>query len=128
MEIWQKLTRLEENIKILYEIKEELDILDIRKEWEIRYGLFESIQIVIDISCKVVSKFNLGQPKNYRECIETLITHKILDRVLGEKLVRMVGLRNILINEYCEINTDKLTGFLNNLDDFKKFIEAVKEI
>ncbi|WP_201334589.1 MULTISPECIES: DUF86 domain-containing protein [unclassified Nitratiruptor] len=128
MEIWQKLLRLEENIKILEEIRQEFKNLDIRKEWEIRYGLFESIQIVIDISCKIVSKFNLGQPKNYRECIEKLVENRIVNSYLGEKLIKMVGLRNLLIQEYCEIDNSRLVSYLENLEDFKQFIEAVKEI
>ncbi|BCD60879.1 hypothetical protein NitYY0814_C1665 [Nitratiruptor sp. YY08-14] len=119
---------MEENIKILEEIRQEFKNLDIRKEWEIRYGLFESIQIVIDISCKIVSKFNLGQPKNYRECIEKLVENRIVNSYLGEKLIKMVGLRNLLIQEYCEIDNSRLVSYLENLEDFKQFIEAVKEI
>jgi uncharacterized protein YutE (UPF0331/DUF86 family) len=34
-------------------------------EWSLWYGLLESIQIVIDISCHIVGKFNLGNPYSY---------------------------------------------------------------
>jgi len=76
MEILQKLKQLEENLKVLEELKSEIAIEDIKQnkryEWELRYGLFESIQIIIDVSCKVTNQYNLGQPQNYRECIELL--------------------------------------------------------
>jgi len=76
MELLEKFKHLEENIKILKEIKNTLSINDIksnkRHEWEIRYGLLESIQLIIDISCKITSHYNLGNPKSYKECIELL--------------------------------------------------------
>ncbi|UCM99881.1 hypothetical protein LCX93_10185 [Sulfurimonas sp. SWIR-19] len=71
MEILPKLKQLEENIKILEELKQEMQAEDIatnkRYESELRYGFFESIQILIDVSCKVTNHFNLGKPENYRE-------------------------------------------------------------
>lgn len=49
-----KLNRLEENLKILKSIKDNysLDniIADKVDEWGLRYGLFESIQIMIDLT------------------------------------------------------------------------------
>ena len=74
MELTEKLKHLEENINILRETKasvtsEELKV-NKRYEWEVRYGLLESIQVVIDIACKLSSQYNLGNPKNYIACIE----------------------------------------------------------
>ena len=52
--ITDKLTRLEENLRTLRFIKENYSLDDIISdkvdEWGLRYGLFESIQIVIDIT------------------------------------------------------------------------------
>ena len=77
-----KLKRLEENLRILSKIKEGYSIDDIIAdkvdEWGLRYGLFESIQIVIDIACSVVAEKNLGVPKNYSECITILISNKYI--------------------------------------------------
>ncbi len=128
--ILQKLKRLEDNIKILYEIKEDIKNSDFdkKKEWEIRYGFFESIQIVIDISCKIVSKYNLLKPKSYKECIEGLIKADILKKDIGKSLIKMVGFRNILIHDYEEIKKEALIEYLNRLDDFKIFIKEVKDL
>ena len=122
MELTEKLKHLEENIKILREIKSSvsLDELKVNKryEWEVRYGLLESIQVIIDIACKLSSQYNLGNPKNYRACIELLQQHGYLNEVLSRKVIGMVGLRNLLVHEYIEIEEEKLYRFLDHLDDF----------
>ena len=125
MELLEKLKHLEENIRILQEIRESLTLEDIQKnkryEWELRYGLFESIQIVIDIACKISSYYNLGNPKTYKECIELLMKHQYISEQLSKKLVSMVGLRNLLIHEYVAIDDEKLYRFLKFLEDFTSF-------
>ncbi len=130
MELTQKLKHLEENIAVLHEIKasvtrEELK-LNKRYEWEVRYGLLESIQIVIDIACKISSQYNLGNPKNYRACIELLRQHDYLSPELAQKVIAMVGMRNLLVHEYVEIDEDRLYGFLNFLDDFVGFAIEIR--
>ena len=130
MELLQKLKLLEENISILENIKEDVKLEDItankRYEWELRYGLFESIQIMIDISCKITSHYNLGNPKNYRECIELLGKFNFLKTLHVKKYISMIGLRNLLIHEYATIDSEKLYAFLESIDDFKNFIKEIK--
>lgn len=131
MELLEKLKHLESNILILKEIKESVTLEDIklnkRYEWEVRYGLFESIQIVIDISCKISSYYNLGNPKSYKECVELLVKHNYLSLELSKKVISMVGLRNLLVHEYIEINDEKLYQFLNYLDDFISFANEIED-
>jgi uncharacterized protein YutE (UPF0331/DUF86 family) len=130
MEILQKLKQLEENLSVLEEIKSETQIDQIsrnkRYEWELRYGLFESIQIMVDVSCKVVNHFNLGHPKNYRECIELLGKFEYLDLSHVKRYMAMIGLRNLLIHEYTAIDIEKLYKFLDSLNDFENFIKEIK--
>lgn len=127
----EKLMKLEENLKILEEIRNDIEnkrLVDKRIEWEIRYGLFESTLIVIDVACKLTAKYNLAKPKNYRECIEALIKKDIVDEEIGEHLIKMVGFRNILMHEYEDIQVGRMIEYLSKLEDFKKFIENVREL
>ncbi len=121
----EKLKHLEENIKILRQIKASVTLDELisnkRYEWEVRYGLLESIHMVIDIACKLSSQYNLGNPKNYRACLELIQQHKYLSPELAKKMISMVGLRNLLVHEYADIDNKKLYGFLNFLDDFIEF-------
>jgi len=87
----------------------------------LRYGLLETIQIVIDISCYLVSRDNLGNPATYTECIELLQRFEYLDRGLAEKLNGMIGLRNILVHEYLAVEREKLYHLLEDIGDFEEF-------
>ncbi len=130
MELTEKLQHLELNVKTLKEISDTVSLDDMqlnkRYEWEIRYGLFESIQIIIDISCKISSTYNLGNPKNYKECIELLYKNNYLTNGISHKLISMVGLRNLLAHEYVQIDNKKLYNYLDYLDDFIEFANEIK--
>lgn len=127
-----RLKLLEENINGLIEFKNRHTLADIRsdksKEWALRYGLLESLQIVVDISCHLTAKYNLGNPSTYAECIDILKKYKYLDEKLANKLMGMVGLRNILVHEYITVDINKLYGLLNNIKDFKEFVDKIKDL
>lgn len=38
----------------------------------------------------------------------------------------MIGLRNILVHDYVKVDEEKLFGFLQRLDDFRLFANAVR--
>ncbi|MCU0286709.1 MAG: DUF86 domain-containing protein [Acidobacteria bacterium] len=125
-----RLIILEENAAELALFKKKHSLEELKKTktvgWALRYGFLESIQIIIDISCHVVSKYNLGNPGTYGECIELLRKFKYIDEELAEKLTGMVGLRNILAHEYTTVRIEKLYELLEKLDDIKEFIQLIK--
>jgi uncharacterized protein YutE (UPF0331/DUF86 family) len=122
----EKIKRLEENLVTLEEFRKNISLDDLLKDkvkqWALRYGILECIQEIIDISCALVSSNNLGNPKNYRECIEILIKNGYISEELGKRLISMVGLRNLLVHEYIKIDLSRLYEFLNNLNNFREFI------
>jgi len=126
----ERLHQLEINVNELknFRLGNSLDDIknSLQKQWILRYGLFESVQIVIDVSCHLVSKYNLGNPKTYAECVELLRKFGYIKNELADKLAAMVGLRNILIREYVAIDLKRLYGLLDHLDDFSEFARAVK--
>jgi uncharacterized protein YutE (UPF0331/DUF86 family) len=127
----ERLKQLENNIAELAKLREDYSVEDIKndkkKEWALRYGLFESIQIVIDISCHIVVHQNLGNTDTYTECIELLYDFNYIGEELKNTLTAMVGLRNILVHEYVSINLGHLYSLLDNIDDFSSFSKAVKD-
>lgn len=128
----ERLKLLEENINNLTAFRKKYTLKDMRddktKEWALRYGLLETIQAVIDISCHLVSKYNLGNPASYSECIELLGKFSYIDDELTTKLTGMVGLRNLLIHEYMIIEMNKLYDLLDNVGDFKLFAQKMNEV
>ena len=127
----EKLKLLENNIQELKNLKQKYVDPDVKvdkaDEWALRYGLFESIQIVIDIVCHLVSKYNAGNPETYTECIELLERNGYLSSEISEKLIGMIGLRNLLVHEYAIIDLNKLKEFLENLSDFNDFVDSIKQ-
>jgi uncharacterized protein YutE (UPF0331/DUF86 family) len=127
----ERLYQLETNIIELENFKKKYSIDDLNSEvhiqWALRYGLLESIQIIIDIACHVVSKFNLASPKSYSECLRILAKEKYISHSLSENLEGLAGLRNLLVHEYITIDTSKLYGLLNNLEDLRNFAKEIKD-
>ncbi len=128
----ERLTLLESNIAKLKLFKKRKKLEDIQNdpfdEWALRYGLFESIQIVIDLACHMAGKYNLGVTKSYAECIGKLAEHDYIDGELSKKLIAAVGLRNLrnlLIHEYVAIDPKRLYGFLEHVKDFERFVEKI---
>ena len=127
----QRLENLEENIVNLNILNQKFTIEDIKDnkldEWSLRYGIFESIQIIIDISCHISSKYNLGSTKTYVACIENLQKQNYIDKNLSKNLISAIGLRNLLVHEYVKIDIEQLYSFLKFTDDFSQFIKDIKE-
>jgi len=126
-----KLKRLEDNLRELNSFKMNYTLEDVIAdkvdEWGLRYGLFESIQIIIDLACSFVSEKNLGMPQNYSECISLLVSNKYLDKDLGERILQTVGLRNLLVHEYGIIDVKKLYEYLDHLQDIRDFAIAISK-
>lgn len=119
-----RLKDLEENLRTLNEFKSyslRQITADKKLLWGMRYGMLECLQIVIDISCSVVSSHNLGNPKSYAECIEILGREKYLSGTLVGRLTKAVGLRNLLVHEYFGVDDALVYDSLNNLDDLTEF-------
>jgi len=126
----KRLQQLENNIRELKKIRNSWDIGDIKgdksKEWSLRYGLLESLQVVIDIACHQVAEKNMGSAETYSECFELLKENGYIDEEMNDTFKRMVGVRNILVHEYVTVDLDRLYGMLNQLDDFSKFAQIAR--
>lgn len=65
-------------------------------------------------------------PAAYKDSFLILRQNDILDKDLTDKMISMVGFRNIAVHEYQEINTDILKSILvNNLKDFEEFYSLI---
>jgi len=127
----KRLQQLENNIAELEKFRNNVSVFEIKndkaKEWALRYGLLESIQIVIDMSCHLVVHNNLGNAETYADCISLLYKFNYIGKKLENNLKGMTGLRNLLVHEYVAVDLDRLYDLLERLDDFNKFVKAVKK-
>ncbi len=51
--------------------------------------------------------------------------HGVLDGALAARLAKAVGLRNVLVHQYAEVDDDRVVGFLDRLGDIDQFVAAV---
>jgi len=128
--LYSRIELLENNIieleKMKVQLEHEPDLFQKKtNEWSLRYGLLESIQIVIDIACHIVGKYNLGNPNSYGNCVELLVKFNYIDESLGKNIRSMIKLRNLLAHEYTLIDVKKLSSYLGLLEDFRNFIRSV---
>jgi uncharacterized protein YutE (UPF0331/DUF86 family) len=98
-----------------------------RERLALRYGMLEAVQIVIDVACMVVSHEDLGHPKSYAECLRILGRSGRIDEALAERLARAVGLRNVLVHDYLDVNDRLVYESLENLDDLRAFARQIAD-
>ena len=116
------LSRLREKEKIsLKSFKENLDIQDI-----VLHNLQLAIQGCIDIGSHIISDEGWGIAGSLSEIFYILQEKGVIRGDLTEKMVSVVGFRNILIHEYDEINLNIVHDILqNHLIDIDEFLLSV---
>lgn len=88
-----------------------------------------AIQTVIDISNHILAERRIHGVNEYREALERLGKEEIIPPELSYRIAAMVGLRNILVHEYLDVDRQKLYDILHkNLDDFKEFATHVTKL
>jgi uncharacterized protein YutE (UPF0331/DUF86 family) len=65
-------------------------------------------------------------PQSSRDSFTLLAQNNVVPVALAENLKKMVGLRNIAVHDYQELNLDIVVHVINNnLSDFQDFIDAI---
>jgi len=89
-------------------------------------NLQRAAQASIDLAAHIIADEGLGLPASLREHFTLLEENKILSKDLCEKMIAMVGFRNIAVHEYQDIDVEILKSILqNNLKDFEAFYGAI---
>lgn len=90
-----------------------------------------AVEIVINLAEHIVAGLNLGKPEFAKELFPLLVKEGIINDELSEKLQKAVGLRNILVHMYREVDlgilADSATVGLNDLRDFAKVVDEFLE-
>lgn len=79
-------------------------------------------ECVLDIAHHLVSDSGYRQPANYRDAMEVLREEGVLDADLAERLKRWMGLRNVLVHLYLEIDHGRIHDAIReDLNDLERF-------
>ena len=84
------------------------------------------IQAMLDIGNHLIAGLLLKKPQDYRQVFDILAQNGILPEELLSRVRALVGLRNLLVHEYFEIDHERLHDEAKaGLTDFERFCEAV---
>ncbi len=84
------------------------------------------IQAMIDIGNHVIAGLLLKKPEDYRQIFDILAQNHIISEELLPKVRALVGLRNLLVHEYFEVDHSRLYDEARaGLADFEEFCKAI---
>ena len=111
----------------VYSRQEIEENVDIRGAVE-RY-LYLAAQAAIDLAEAVIAYKGFRKPTTMSEAFYILNEEDIVSGELTEKMVRMVGFRNVMAHDYEKVNYDIVYDVLQNrLADVAEFIERIEVI
>ena len=85
-------------------------------------NLQRSCEATIDLAMHLVKEKKLGIPQESKDAFLMLSEADLLDKELSERLMKMVGFRNIAVHDYKKLNLEIVKSIVNNdLDVFLDF-------
>ncbi len=118
----RRLERLKDFKRVSPEqLKNDMDTQDI-----ILHNLQLAIQGCLDIGSHIISDEGWGIAGSFSDMFYILQERQVIAPSLADKMVAMVGFRNILVHEYETIRLDIVVNILeHHLDDIEEFLLAV---
>jgi len=102
----------------------------LEEDYELRSAIERNFHLAIesalDIGEIIISAEDFEKPEDYKSVILILGKHKVIPIDFAERFAKAVGLRNILVHMYEEVDIEKLHSYLqNNLGDFDEFAKYI---
>ena len=97
-------------------------VADIRRQDSIVLNLLRACEASIDLAMHVVRRRRLGIPQESREAFTMLRDAGLLEGGLTDRLMRMVGFRNVAVHQYQQLRIEALRDIVETrLDDLLSF-------
>ena len=85
-----------------------------------------AIQVCLDIGNHILADIKSKAPEEFRDIFILLGENKIIPDEFAKKIAPMAGLRNILVHDYLEVDSNKIYDILQkDLSDFREFAKYV---
>jgi uncharacterized protein YutE (UPF0331/DUF86 family) len=129
--IFSKLEYFREYLNYLTEIKKEVKT---RKEFVSDFHLHGSaerylqltIQIIIDVVNLIIVDNGDKRPEDNYEAVAMLRKKGVITKKTADNVTAMIGLRNLLVHEYGEIDRKRIYEILReNIGDLEKFYKEI---
>ncbi|MBI4549293.1 MAG: DUF86 domain-containing protein [Ignavibacteriae bacterium] len=126
--VYEKIKNIQNCLKRIRDVTQldpkSLDDLDTQDIFAL--NLQRAVQSSLDLALHVVASEGLGLPESLKENFMLLGKAKILSKKETERMVKMVGFRDIAVHEYQILNVKVLKSILrHNLNDLEEFYSTI---
>jgi uncharacterized protein YutE (UPF0331/DUF86 family) len=95
---------------------------NITKQDSIILNIQRACETAIDLAMHEIRLRRLGIPQDSREAFSLLYKEGLISKDLAEKMMAMVGFRNIAVHDYQELNLEVVQQIIEkHLEDFLEF-------
>lgn len=91
-----------------------------------QHRLVVAAQAVADVAAHIVVSEGFGPPESYRAAVLELGRRGIVDEELSRSMAEAVGLRNVLVHMYVEVDPERVAAAVADADEFLRFISQVE--
>jgi len=104
----------------------QLFISDADRQDIVAFNLHLAVENCIDIAAHIISENGWGVPGSASEMFYLLEEKGIVDSALTERMIKAVGLRNLIVHEYVNIDLKRLfTTVREDLNDLTVFLSTI---
>ena len=99
---------------------------DIDRQESILFNIQMAVQNCIDIAAYIIGDQGLGVPGSTNEMFYLLEENGYLDNEITEKMVKAVGLRNLIVHEYSKIDLDQIFEVAQkDITDLNEYLKSI---
>ncbi|MCF8036511.1 MAG: DUF86 domain-containing protein [Desulfobacteraceae bacterium] len=92
----------------------------------ILFNIQLAVQNCIDIAAHVISEQGLGVPGSNNEMFYCLEENGYINRQIAEKMVKAVGMRNLIVHEYGKLDLERIYQTLqHDINDLQEFLKTM---
>lgn len=96
---------------------------DLTRQDSIVLNLQRAAEASIDLALHLVRVRRLGLPQRSRDAFDLLVEGEVIPADLGDRLIGMVGFRNIAVHDYQKLNLDIVESIVvDRLDDLRALV------
>ena len=101
-------------------------IEDIDRQEIVSFNLQLAIENCTDLAAHIISAEGLGVPGSASEMFYLLEENGFINQELTEKMIKAVGLRNLIVHEYAKIDRSRLFALINeDINDLNDYVAAL---
>ncbi len=110
--------------------KRNIDLKTFLKDIDIQeiilFNIQMAVQNCIDIAAHIISDEGLGVPGSTNEMFYLLEENGYLNNEITEKMVKAVGLRNLVVHEYGKIDLDRIFEVAQkDISDLNEYLKSI---